>query len=508
VEKYFPIAQWTRKIEHTNEAKKLSVSANVLAKKAHKAVIDALFLDDNGEWIKHEWTSYIGAKNDGDPPANHKWKKYAGTVEIPENTKSIVIGLQMYGPGTVWFDELEVAYASDDNQTKAASGKPDPLKAEDLIAEGWKLWGQRKLAEAETKFKEAIRNDPDNDGAYQGLGWAQFNQGKSKNAEVSFKKCVKLNPQNSAALNGLGWIEHGQGNIDKAILWWEKAVKESNGTATAPISGLTKVYMDKKKYGKAIKYYEMWLKAEPNSQEAKDGLEKANQKKPLASIEDIDRLIKELGNPDAPQFVALNRLIDLGQPAVDPLLKAMKTSYNWQIPKALGAIGHKKAIGPLIKKWEKNNTSPMKDVIAESLEKISGQKHGDNLKSWKNWWKNVNDTYTPEATIVNFMKAAIKFDVAKAMSYVDRDSHDFDDTKEIFENSEHPFYLLFKKTDASVPVKVTKADISDTMCEAVWEFTLKEDFDLGGKLKLKAGDTFELDGNLHRYGDKWLITGI
>ena len=58
------------------------------------------------------------------------------------------------------------------------------------------------------------------------------------------------------------------------------------------------------------------------------------------------------------------------------------------------------------------------------------------------------------------------------------------------------------------PVTVTKADISDTMCESAWTITLKEDINLGGKLKLKAGDTFELDGNLHRYGDKWLITGI
>jgi tetratricopeptide (TPR) repeat protein len=155
--------------------------------------------------------------------------------------------------------------------------KPDPLKAENLIAEGWSLWGQQKLAEAEAKFTEAVPNDPDNDGAYQGLGWAQLNQGKKQNAEVSFKKCVKLNPENSAALNGLGWIEHGKGNIDKAISWWEKAVKASNGVATASLSGLTQVYMDRKEYDKAVKYYEMWLKAEPNNQDAKAGLEKAKQ---------------------------------------------------------------------------------------------------------------------------------------------------------------------------------------------------------------------------------------
>ncbi len=104
-----------------------------------------------------------------------------------------------------------------------------------------------------------------------------MNQGKKQNAEVSFKKCVKLNPQNTAALNGLGWIEHGKGNFEIAIKWWEKAVKASKGTATASLSGLTQVHMDRQEYARAAKYYQMWLKAEPNNEDAKAGLEKARQ---------------------------------------------------------------------------------------------------------------------------------------------------------------------------------------------------------------------------------------
>lgn len=275
VDKYFPVAQWTRTIEHTGTAEALTVSAQVRAQKAHKAVIDALFLDDEGEWIKHEWISYIGAKEAGDPPANHNWKEYAGTVGIPENTKTIVIGLQMYGPGAVWFDEVKAAYTT----TTAAlpKNKPDKLKSEDLTAEGWKLWQQRKLAEAEAKFEEAIKADPQSEGAYQGLGWAQLNQGKKQNAEVSFKKCVKLNPENSAALNGLGWIAYGNDDKQTAIKWWKKAVEAQPG-ATAALSGLTQAYTELGQYKEAVKYYEMWLKVEPNSQEAKDGLAAARNK--------------------------------------------------------------------------------------------------------------------------------------------------------------------------------------------------------------------------------------
>jgi len=165
-------------------------------------------------------------------------------------------------------------------QYKLSDGKPskkDKMAAENLTSQGWKLWGQRKLAEAEEMFKQATEKDPTNDNAYQGLGWAQLNQGKKLNARDSFEKCIKLNPKNSAALNGLGWIAHGQSNIDDAVEWWEKAVKASNGTATASLSGLTQVYMNKQEYDKAIKYYRMWLKAEPNNKQAKEGLEKARE---------------------------------------------------------------------------------------------------------------------------------------------------------------------------------------------------------------------------------------
>jgi len=116
--RYFPIAQWSKEIKYETDAKKLSAAVKVRAKNANKAILDALFLDVNGKWIKHEWISYIGEnKEKNTPPANHNWKKYSGIVGIPEGTKTIVIGLQIYGPGTVWFDELEVAYLTTEKKT-------------------------------------------------------------------------------------------------------------------------------------------------------------------------------------------------------------------------------------------------------------------------------------------------------------------------------------------------------------------------------------------------------
>jgi tetratricopeptide (TPR) repeat protein len=276
VQRYFPIAQWTRKVEYSGDAKELEIKAQVKAEKVTKAIIDALFLDKGSEWIKHEWVSYIGQKQESDPLADHDWKEYSGKVSIPEGTKYIVFGLQMYGPGKVWFDEFEATLIGGEAVTRTVVRPADKLKSDNLSAEAWMLWKQQKFAEAEAKFREAAELDSKNENAWQGLGWAQFNQGKNLNAKESFEKCVALNPKNSAALNGLGWIASAKGDKDEAIKWWEKAVEAQPG-ATASLSGLTQVYMERGEYEKAAKYYRMWLAAEPGNEDAKEGLAKAER---------------------------------------------------------------------------------------------------------------------------------------------------------------------------------------------------------------------------------------
>jgi len=110
VKKYFPIADLIQTVDRKDGSKSLKVSAQVKAEGAYKAVIDVLFLDKDSQWVSHEWTSYIGAKAAGDKPANHDWKEYSGKVEIPDTAKKIVIGLQIYGPGKVWFDDVQAEY--------------------------------------------------------------------------------------------------------------------------------------------------------------------------------------------------------------------------------------------------------------------------------------------------------------------------------------------------------------------------------------------------------------
>ena len=55
----------------------------------------------------------------GRSAVNHDWKRYEGVVAIPEGTKQILIATQIYGPGTVWFDDLDAEYTDDP--------APDPI---------------------------------------------------------------------------------------------------------------------------------------------------------------------------------------------------------------------------------------------------------------------------------------------------------------------------------------------------------------------------------------------
>jgi len=264
------------------------------------------------------------------------------------------------------------------------------IESEEYAAEGWKLWQQRKFAEAERMFERAVQLDPTNTNAWNGLGWSRFNQGKPLAAKVSFEKCVALEPKHAAALNGLGWIAKNEGKTEVAIACWEKAI-EAVPSATAALNGLASTYMELQQYEKAMKYYQKWLELDPQNRFAQAGLKKAKaalsgETESALDEKELRRLIAELDSPNAPRFEALNLIIQMGKSAVPVLIAEMKTNNDWQIPKALGAIGDERAIEPLIEKLEKCNWSPMKEVVAEALNRVTGKDFGSDAQAWRSWW--------------------------------------------------------------------------------------------------------------------------
>jgi tetratricopeptide (TPR) repeat protein len=217
----------------------------------------------------------------------------------------------------------------------ARRGYIDPVylrHAEELSVEGWALWNQRKLAEAEEKFKTAVAMDPTNANAFNGLGWAQQNQGKALNAKTSFEQAVALNPKLPGALNGLGWVAKSQGKTEDAIEYWKKAVAAAPA-ATAALNGLATTYSELGQYDKSIEAYQQWLKAEPDNKDAKAGLKKAQE-----SVEAVKAAV-----PAAEQWL---KLVDDGKygecwdAAAEFLRKAVgKDVFGKQIAAARTPLG-------------------------------------------------------------------------------------------------------------------------------------------------------------------------
>jgi len=131
--------------------------------------------------------------------------------------------------------------------------------AEQLSTEGWALWQQRKLPEAEAKFEQAVKADPKHANAWNGLGWASLNQGKQDAAEKAFGEVVKLEPTHPAALNGLGWINFGLGKYDEAEKHFLVAAANN---ASASWGGLAQIYLLQGKYDQALPWAILMSKEE------------------------------------------------------------------------------------------------------------------------------------------------------------------------------------------------------------------------------------------------------
>lgn len=134
--------------------------------------------------------------------------------------------------------------------------RPGPLapadaeKAAQLSAEGWKLWGERNLDQATTKFEEAAKLDPTNANAWSGLGWSTWQSGYSRRAADAFNKAIKLEPKHPGALNGLGQLYLTERQYEKA----EKFLIEAAPAAPAAWYGLARVYLLQDKFGDAEKW--------------------------------------------------------------------------------------------------------------------------------------------------------------------------------------------------------------------------------------------------------------
>lgn len=182
----------------------------------------------------------------------------------------------------------EQAEKKDNSRLKQELGQPASPPKIAKTQEAWSLWQQRKLSEAEAKFKEALTENAKDTGALNGLGWCLMNSGRASESIEVFKKCLEIEPDHLAALNGAGQSSLAAGELKtaeeyllKASEAFEKLVpEEQRSKQNFPASwiGLIHLYMLNENYPKAQETIEKVLKYDSQSEEMKKILEQAKKK--------------------------------------------------------------------------------------------------------------------------------------------------------------------------------------------------------------------------------------
>ena len=147
--------------------------------------------------------------------------------------------------------------------------------AAQLTQQGWQLWQGHQFSEAAAKFEQAVKLNPKQANAWNGLGWASFNSGKRAEAEKAFQACLALQPNQPAALNGLGQIYLAQRQYDLAEAYLLKAAPQ----APAAWYGLARFYLLQGKYDKAEEWATKLVDSGQADETAQQMLKAARAKK-------------------------------------------------------------------------------------------------------------------------------------------------------------------------------------------------------------------------------------
>jgi tetratricopeptide (TPR) repeat protein len=158
-------------------------------------------------------------------------------------------------------------------QADAGRQAPAAARAEALVKTGDDLWRERRYAEAEAPYREALRLDPGNACAQTGLGNVLWDLKRDPGAEAAYREAVRLAP-------GYIWAHHGLGNVLRASkryreaeAAYREAVRLDPRNAWAH-TGLGNVLWDLFEYREAEAAYRQALRLDPGYSLARENLEK------------------------------------------------------------------------------------------------------------------------------------------------------------------------------------------------------------------------------------------
>ena len=139
-------------------------------------------------------------------------------------------------------------------------------------------------------FKIAVKREPDNGAAWNGLGWSSIHLAQTEEAKAAFEKALDIQPENVGARNGFGRVLMALGRLDdaeKELLRATQEIIDEHGEEqaiaqgiTAPWFGLIEVKLKKMDYAGAKKWAARYLKHKPDDAQISQLLKQAEAKLP------------------------------------------------------------------------------------------------------------------------------------------------------------------------------------------------------------------------------------
>ncbi|MBI1333276.1 MAG: M48 family metalloprotease [Armatimonadetes bacterium] len=109
---YFPIQVMRPQLMPYRMTKRVETTCWMKARNAGKATICLVF-HRKGHESDYHWAVYASGPKP-DVGVTHDWKQYQSVVAVPEDTTSVEMLVQMYGPGEAWFDDVSLKFVADE----------------------------------------------------------------------------------------------------------------------------------------------------------------------------------------------------------------------------------------------------------------------------------------------------------------------------------------------------------------------------------------------------------
>jgi tetratricopeptide (TPR) repeat protein/tRNA A-37 threonylcarbamoyl transferase component Bud32 len=136
---------------------------------------------------------------------------------------------------------------------------------------GGVLWDVKRYPEAETAYREAIRLDAGHVEAHNGLGLVLRDLRRYPEAEAAFREAIRLNSDDADLIYNLGLVLRDMRRYSEAETAFREAIRRDAGHSRA-YNGLGSLLFDMKRYAEAETAFREAIRRDPGHGNAYNGL--------------------------------------------------------------------------------------------------------------------------------------------------------------------------------------------------------------------------------------------